>query len=99
MLLDSGIKKVVLIRTRLMHGYGESALWEKFDAQEWIEQCNSRMQDMEEYFMARFSDVMTISLEKKMSYTDINYAYGCYPWHMNETAYAHLAKCIEDKWQ
>ena len=54
---------------------------------------------MEAYFMARFSDVMTISLEKKMSYTDINYAYGCYPWHMNETAYAHLAKCIEDKWQ
>lgn len=90
------IRKVILVQTRLAECFGRHGKEEKFRGMEEIRCFNEELEWMEQYLADRLENVVLVPLPQELLYTDVEFAYGCYPWHLNEYLYCRMPGIIRE---
>ena len=68
-----------------------------YSNQDKIDEINHILKGYYDYIRVNFSDIKIISLSSdRLSFTEEDFRYGCYEWHMNKEAYQDLAMQIYD---
>ena len=85
---------------KLAEYYGSSDEQKLYSEIENIRKINDILDKYYNYFASRCKNVTEIYVHDKQGYyTDTEFRYGCYPWHLNEGVYKSIAdaimKCME----
>lgn len=90
--------RIIIIENYLTHGIKrEDGTRTKYLNQDIIDAQNQILKRYYNFIRENFRDIKIVSLSSYMlSYTDENFQYGCYEWHMNKEAYQDLAMQIYD---
>lgn len=85
-------RKVILVKTYLMKGYGEYSEEHEFANLKWIRQVNQRLEHYYEYFEMHFPEITVLSMAgERENFSDVSFKHGCRPWHTNETWFYTLS--------
>lgn len=92
--------QIYLIRMKLAECYGSPNKQKKYNEIGKIHQINDVLDKYYDYFASKCRNVIEIYVhDKRGYYTDSEFRYGCYPWHLNEEVYKSIAddimKCLE----
>ena len=88
--------RVYLLKTKMTEQYGTMThkLW--FPKMEQIKKINEILEDYYVFFMRHFEGIHVIEiLNDQYFYTDEDFRYGSYPWHVNENYYFRQAQMLE----
>ena len=94
----AGDKKIIMVRMLLAEQYGDEEHREYFDEIDEIREINRQLNQLYDSVEAAIPEIITISVEEMEEYyTDREFRYGCYPWHLNELVYSEIGKKIAEK--
>lgn len=88
-------QRVILIRNRLCETYGTMEQKAFFEDVDGIRRMNELLDHYYDYFIGHFPGIKVVGCSRNLAYTDQDYAYGAFPYHMNELAYYDVAEQIE----
>lgn len=88
-------QRVILIRNRLCEAYGTMEQKEIFSDVDRIRRINELLDSYYDYFIEHFPGIKVVACREELMYTDQDYVYGAFPYHMNELAYYDVAEQIE----
>lgn len=88
-----GNKKIVLIRMLLCEKYGNNNDRKYFENREEIATINDMLNEYYDYAVEKcgVANIVTIN-DDDLMYCDEQHKHGCFPWHLNKTAYERFAK-------
>lgn len=88
--------KVFMIKSFLSERYSDGAQTFYYDELEQIQKTNNLLKQYYSFIEKRFPDIRSIevSLPDNYNCTDINYEFGCFPWHLNEWANIQIAESV-----
>jgi Glycosyltransferases, probably involved in cell wall biogenesis len=86
--------KIVLVKTRLAEYFGQFGKENDYPDKQVYQRLNEQLVCMENYFMEQLPQTVSVDLPVDLCYTDEDYEYGCYPWHLNGFCYKEMAKQI-----
>lgn len=86
--------KIVLVKYKLAECYGGVSNTEAYSDMEEIRRTNQWLEQCYEFFVKNFADIYVIEPEEFL-FTDKNFEYGCYPYHLNCMCYEEIAKRIK----
>lgn len=89
--------KLIIVQTRLTKKYKESETIQMFEAQEWIDCVNKQCERMENFFRQQAPQAVFIDMIRDEFYTDNEFTYGSYPWHMNDYWYHMMGRSLYQK--
>ena len=85
---------IVFIKNRMSLQYGERNNKKKFSGIEKLQQTNSMIAELENYFLKHCEQegivVRTFNLPEQYCFTEEKFRYGCEPQYMNEAMYTYL---------
>lgn len=89
-------QNIIMIKNYLMEQYGDGEKIFYFDNLNKIKKINSLLKRYYQFIENRFPDIQVVELnpDEQYYYTDANYEFGCYPWHLNEWKNIEIAKKI-----
>ncbi len=98
-------EKIVLVRMKLCEHYGvnHDGISGKeriaYPEAEKIKKMNELLDMYYDYFEAKCPQAAVIDnlSEKDFYYTSQQFRHGCYPWHINQTAYSKISELILEK--
>ena len=86
----AGVKRVVLVQTRLAEHFGAQGKERQYPNAAKSRRFNERLERMERRVADRVENVTLVSLPAELVYTDRDFAHGCYPWHLNDYLYCKM---------
>jgi len=86
--------KMVLVRSRLAEYYGHFGKEIEYPNKKDIRMVNHQLAAMEKYYLEAFPHTIAIDIPAGLCYTDVDYEYGCHPWHLNAFYYKEMAKTV-----
>jgi len=88
-------ENILLVKMKLAEEYGVSGKRKQFDNLEWIRKKNRELEKMYLYVESKFKQIRVVDCEDNhYLYTDEDFAYGCFPWHMNQNYYIRIAEKV-----
>ena len=92
-------KKVIMVRMLLAEYYGNADSKVEFENIEEIRKTNRLLNELYDIVEGTQPWIESISVcGMSEYYTDSEFRYGCYPWHLNELAYSKIGKMIQEKY-
>lgn len=90
---------IIMIKTYLLEQYGDGKNKYYFNNLNKIRRINNLLLEYYQFIEDNFPKIQIVEVDPKDEYyyTDINFEFGCYPWHMNEWENIEIAKKIP--WQ
>jgi len=90
-------KKVIMVRMLLAEKYGNEIKRNNYNQIKKIREINQFLNKMYDIVEKRATWITMIEVDKYDEYyTDENFRYGCYPWHLNEEMYSIIGKKIQE---
>lgn len=88
--------RIIIIENYLAYGIrGNNGTITKYFNQDKIDELNQILKRYYDYIRENFREIKIISLSSdRLNYTDGDFQYGCYEWHINKKAYQDLAMQI-----
>lgn len=84
-------RQIVLVKSRLATIYGTGDDKKEYKNRNEIIMTNEFIQQLEDFFISKFPGIQILELkQKELLYTDNQFQYGVFPWHMNHYAYTSL---------
>lgn len=91
-------EKIFMVENYLTEKHGDGTNIEDFDNIEEIRKINKVLNIYYSYIRENYQEINCIkAYEVDEYYTDNEYEYGCYPWHLNEWANIRIAQIIQEK--
>ena len=88
-------ENIVLVKMKFTQEYGTADKRKQFDDLVWIRRKNKDLQKMYSFVESKFKGIKVIDCEEdNYFYTDEDFEYGCFPWHMNQNYYIRIAEKI-----
>lgn len=88
-------KLVILVQMKLAEFYGAFGRDKAFDNIEEIRKVNRFLDSCYTFFLQNCPWCIALDVEnEEYFYTDSCFSHGCFPWHLNETAYMEIGKKI-----
>lgn len=88
-------ENIVLVKMKFAQEYGTADKRKRFDELDWIRGKNRDLQKMYLFVESKFKGIRVIDCEEdNYFYTDKDFEYGCFPWHMNQNYYIRIAEKI-----
>lgn len=91
-----GIKKVVLVQTRMAEWHGAYGKEEQYGNVGEIRDFNLWLEELERILAGALDNVVLVPLPEELMYTDTQFPFGCYPWHLNGCLYEVGAGMIRE---
>lgn len=88
-------QRVILVRNRLCEAYGTMEHRTFYMDVDRIHKINDLLEQYYDFFIAHFPGIKVVTCREELMYTDQDYVYGVFPYHMNELAYHDAAEQIE----
>ena len=91
-----GINRVILVKNFLVEEYGDIYNKTKYKDIEWIGKANKVIEKCYQWIEEHYPEIYVVEASKEENYfTDKEYEYGIYPWHLNTFVNEKIAKKIE----
>lgn len=91
-------ERIYMVENYLSERHGNGVVIEDFKNVEEIRKINRILEGYYSYIKQNYPEIKYIkAYEVKDYYTDDEYEYGCYPWHLNEWANINISKRIKEK--
>lgn len=88
-------QRVILVRNRLCEAYGTMEQRSFYTDVDRIRKINDLLERYYDFFIAHFPGIKVVTCREELMYTDQDYVYGVFPYHMNELAYHDAAEQME----
>jgi glycosyltransferase involved in cell wall biosynthesis len=92
-------KNIIMIKNFLSEKYSDGVHMYFFDEREQIRKMNAILKEYYKFIETNFPNihVIEVDIQDDFNCTDINYEFGCYPWHLNEWVNIRIAEKIQEK--
>lgn len=91
-----GLNQFILVRNKLVEEYGTIHEKLKYKDIMYIREKNEIINKCYNFVEENYPEIKIIDpTENSYYFTDINYEYGLFPWHLNVMMNEFIAKCIE----
>lgn len=88
-------ENIILVKMKFAEEYGTAEKRKQFEDLDWIRRKNRDLEKMYLYAESKFKEIRIIDCEDgNYLYTDVDFEYGCFPWHMNQNYYIRIAEKI-----
>ena len=86
-------QKIYMVENYLAERHGDGTVIKKFEDIETIQKTNRILNSYYSYISRNYPEIRCVkAYEVDKYYTDDEYEYGCYPWHLNEWANIQIAE-------
>lgn len=90
-------KPILMVKMVLAEKYGNKHKRIYFDTIDEIKKVNAVLNRMYDYVTDNYPDIISVSVEEFDDYySDENFRYGCFPWHLNESVYKKIGERINE---
>lgn len=89
--------KIILVRLLLTEYSGDYGKKVKFSDFGKITEINKLLNECYDFFEKNYPGIKTINIDyDNLIFTDVNFPFGCHPYHFNEFLYSKIYDTIED---
>lgn len=90
-----GNARVILVKMFLAENHGKPGGERIPFAEDWIAAANRWLRELYDYFIQLYEALEVVEIPEESFYTDDDFRYGCYPWHLNDEFYQELGGRIK----